>query len=406
MPDVIDLSEIGSDGDESLNQDDVVITDVREVPPERRAAGGGLRSAGVTIYLPDGPHVVPSVVRPPERVSFEGGVGAPSPANNINRTPTPGAPGGRHGPVMGRAEEPRWRIYLRTGRRASTRANSSVNRRGRGSGDPESSSAPDRWYHIVPDSVDRHGRDGEYNIPFDIVGSHRHERRFWQDTMGYAFDEDGEQGDVDGEYHIRPRRGYNTPGIWDLPFGPNRNDDVPQELMDMIHQREEAHFDRVRQANLNSTQSYQQAIEDRIKSIREPYTTRIEPEEEYVCCLCAVTLGEGLPSEFIGNKEKRPLVALQEVDDVRAPFKAMNLVTDADRDLSKRIFIAKCGHTYCGRCVNSISRVRATLKTMKRKFKRTDNDIDNPFICAPGKCVAPDCSKAITGKTAFIEMFL
>lgn len=181
---------------------------------------------------------------------------------------------------------------------------------------------------------------------------------------------------------------------------------VDQHIMNIIEQRENQEADKKRNINESATKAYHDYCEEKIKSIKAPYTTTLDPEEDYVCILCGVTLGEGLPEEFRGNIKHTKLEKLQEENDVTAPYQALNLITDADRDLAKRIFISTCGHTYCGRCVKNISGVKAILKEKKNKFKKTDKDIDNPFIYAPSKCIAPGCNIGLVAKRRFNEIFV
>lgn len=181
---------------------------------------------------------------------------------------------------------------------------------------------------------------------------------------------------------------------------------VDQHIMGIIEQRENQEADKKRSINENATKQYQKISEDKIANIKAPFTTTIDPEEDYVCILCGVTLGEGISDDFRGNVIHSKLEQLQEENDVRAPYQALNLVTDADRDLSKRIFMSTCGHTYCGRCVKNISNVKSILKEKKVKFKRTDNNIDNPFVYAPSKCIALNCGIGLGARRRFNEIFV
>jgi hypothetical protein len=349
MTEVIDLSE----------EEDVIITDVRQVAPTSQAPQ---RQRGVTIQLPDGPLLIPGEEEPaPERASF---------ANAMNP------------------------VRLRLRRAAPTRRQTrNAERQDR------------RWMEqrLIQRRALQEQRHMEELRTMEQQGrlTHNiHTRQPFMFNMFRFFQEYGHGNDYDEDddpdYHPRLR----------LNWGTDNGDQVSQELLDMIQRREDAEFDRKRSRNLDNTTSVQKEMDRRISLIKEPFTTKIDPEEEYVCCLCAVKLGEGLPQDFSGNKLRKPLAALQEQDDVQAPYRAMDLITDADRDLSKRIFIAACGHTYCGRCVKNISGVRAALKESKKKFRKAENDIKNPFIYAPGSCVGPGCMKRLMGKKAFVEMFL
>lgn len=188
--------------------------------------------------------------------------------------------------------------------------------------------------------------------------------------------------------------------------GNNAYDQVDQHIMNIIEQREREETEKKILRNTSATESHKKLRLERIQQIKTPFTTKIDTDEDYVCTLCGVTLGEGVPNDFKGNVSNTLLPVLQEQNDVQAPYQAISMVTDADRDLSKRIFMSSCGHTYCGRCVKNISNVGAVLKQMKPKPKSTDNSIGNPYIYAPPKCVGPDCKVNLRSRTRFWEVFI
>lgn len=67
-----------------------------------------------------------------------------------------------------------------------------------------------------------------------------------------------------------------------------------------------------------------------IPSVTRPgYTRGINKQKQLICPMCDIELGIGIPES---DKDLS--------------------ITEGDRLLSKRIFFARCGHTYCGRCVN------------------------------------------------------
>lgn len=194
-------------------------------------------------------------------------------------------------------------------------------------------------------------------------------------------------------------------GHGDYP-GNNAFDQVDQHIMNIIEQREREETEKKILRNTSATENHKKTRFAQIEQIKSPFTTKIDTEEDYVCTLCGVTLGEGVPNDFKGNVSNTLLPVLQEQNDVQAPYQAISMVTDADRDLSKRIFMSTCGHTYCGRCVKNISNIGAVLKKMKPKPKSTDNSIGNPYIYAPPKCVGPDCKVNLRSRTRFWEVFI
>ncbi|KAH3682465.1 hypothetical protein WICPIJ_006558 [Wickerhamomyces pijperi] len=188
---------------------------------------------------------------------------------------------------------------------------------------------------------------------------------------------------------------------------PNGNrDEIGQDIMAMLERRDNADFDARAKKNQQLTEIHQKKIQGASESLKSPYTSTIEEDEEYVCVLCGVVLGVGIPDGFKGDRSNSILVQLQEKYDVLAPYQASKLISDVDSDLSKRIFFAKCGHTYCGRCVKNISNFKTPPRTKKSKGGADENSIDNPRVFAPGKCVADDCGSGLKGKTKFQEAFL
>ena len=74
-----------------------------------------------------------------------------------------------------------------------------------------------------------------------------------------------------------------------------------------------------------------------------------------VCELCNIELGEGVPEDFQGDVryDSKFQHYCQEYE-CTAPWFCIYPFTKVDIDLSKRAFISKCGHLFCGRCVKNI----------------------------------------------------
>lgn len=131
------------------------------------------------------------------------------------------------------------------------------------------------------------------------------------------------------------------------------------------------------------------------------HTNKISADDNLVCELCSVCLGEGAPEEFKGDpKYDLNFAKYAEEYQTQAPWFCVNPFTDADHDLSKRVFASKCGHTFCGRCVKNI----AGRPSRKPKDAPSGFTIKNPSIFAPTKCPAKDCGKKFVSK-AFTEVF-
>lgn len=135
------------------------------------------------------------------------------------------------------------------------------------------------------------------------------------------------------------------------------------------------------------------------------HTTNITPEENLLCELCGIQLGEGIPEDFVANPRYNDSLEKYSADfRVQAPWFCITQCLDSDRALSKRVFVSKCGHVFCGRCIKNIGN-----RAPRRRSKKRDQEvtIDNPLISAPRKCPAEGCSHQFSrGNRAFTELFL
>ncbi|CAN6597310.1 hypothetical protein TRVA0_001S04082 [Trichomonascus vanleenenianus] len=107
---------------------------------------------------------------------------------------------------------------------------------------------------------------------------------------------------------------------------------------------------------------------------RKGYTRGITKDAKLVCPNCSVELGEGVPDETDEDREA-----------IRR-----NGYSDMDVLLSKRVFFSKCGHVYCGKCVNRIINYN----------RRIHKDI-------PSQCVAEGCQQRFRKNTkgTFTEIY-
>lgn len=123
------------------------------------------------------------------------------------------------------------------------------------------------------------------------------------------------------------------------------------------------------------------------------YTNDIKENIDVCCELCGVILGDGIEDDFKPDpRYNNDIEKYMKMYRVHAPWFCIKQCTQADIDLSKRIFRSRCGHVFCGRCVRNIG-------NKPRKLKATMGiTIDNPQYYAPKKCPAPDCKKQFTVK--------
>ena len=90
----------------------------------------------------------------------------------------------------------------------------------------------------------------------------------------------------------------------------------------------------------------------------------------------------------------------------QAPWFCVYPFTEVDIELSKRIFVAKCGHLFCGRCVKNIGnrpKLRKS-KTSNANSSTAEISILNPKFYAPSTCPELQCQKKFLSKS-FTEFY-
>lgn len=139
---------------------------------------------------------------------------------------------------------------------------------------------------------------------------------------------------------------------------------------------------------------------------------KIKENDEYediaICCLCGVDISCGIPDDFKGISEQDSEVSFESLVQkygISCPYKSLASPTILDRDLSKRTFVSKCGHTFCGRCYLRISSASEATKSFTRKQLKKLIGPANPAIYGPSVCPAPDCNAKIRAKGRMTEIF-
>lgn len=166
-----------------------------------------------------------------------------------------------------------------------------------------------------------------------------------------------------------------------LPLFFGGDDDAMREVAAMENRELEDKF----RTQKRHAAPFKERMEMAIQKLPEEYSSKLSPEIEAVCPLCGVVLGEGIPDDFKHvegdfSKEQNYLGEIQRLG-CQAPYQLLNLVTDLDRELSRKVYFARCGHVYCGRCAQRIAgRGAGRVKGAK--------NIDNPGVFAPKRCVA------------------
>lgn len=136
-----------------------------------------------------------------------------------------------------------------------------------------------------------------------------------------------------------------------------------------------------------------------------------EWEEVAVCCLCGVELGVGIPDDFEGMTKEDRSVSFEVLTakyESFCPYQSLARPTKIDRDLSKKTFVASCGHTYCGRCVVRIHNARSRCSSRESRKKWAElKGSSHPDNYGPKTCPATDCKQPIrSARSKMREAFL
>lgn len=199
------------------------------------------------------------------------------------------------------------------------------------------------------------------------------------------------------QYHQFISRIQGIPG---LGFGPHMRDDPAFE----------ADLQRAMRASMEDSLSNfgpKKVAHPEPPSTTTPGYTRSVRKRQVVCCaLCRSDLGVGVPSEPPKSSKTSPKK--------RKRFSRFSDLTDVERTLSKRMFFTKCGHVYCGLCVQNIRR-RRTSRQKKEDKTNINVDcitdfkgryVDTPFSLID-HCVVPGCKEKLPRSRGkfFKEMF-
>lgn len=200
-----------------------------------------------------------------------------------------------------------------------------------------------------------------------------------------------------------PRGGYGYAFHANMPFFSQPDQGVTANVMEAIRRSEEREMDQKREKedkiNLKTLEKKKEAV----SNISEGYTSTISATDDFVCELCAVVLGEGIPADFKPDPKFD-----DNIDEhaaklrTNAPWFCIRQCFEADFELLRRVFAAKCGHVFCGRCIKNIGS-RPTLKGRKKKEQAS---ILDPRVSAPRKCPVKNCGANFMGKKTFTELYL
>ena len=215
--------------------------------------------------------------------------------------------------------------------------------------------------------------------------------------------------------------------------GDDGNDDYEeartQSIIDMIQRLEETERDKEIKAFMDKTKGLQEEFHEKARELPYGYscnfditprvklkvtktgdseTVMVDDEEatsgKYmevpVCTLCGVELGVGIPDDFEGislEDRRETFEKLVEKYECHCPYQSLMRPSQLDRDLSRRTYIALCGHTFCGRCYTRVNNAREKSKMPKRKLTMLKGSA-NPDNYGPRLCPAENCGKIIRAK--------
>lgn len=236
---------------------------------------------------------------------------------------------------------------------------------------------------------------------FNMLEQRGHEarmrrRRFWEGMNNFNGDDHSESYDPDPV--------LNVLGFGGLGGAASSFDDDHQErsIMQVIERDNERALDKKLQDENRFNRKALKEKKDQIKREVQGYTSDIKHDENACCELCGITLGEGIPEDFKANSRyNQSLSEYSEQFGVLAPWFCFKSILDVDKELSKRVFLSKCGHLYCGRCIKNIG------NRPRRKLKRDEKllTIENPDISSPSICPSVGCEHKFKAKRSFIELY-
>ena len=224
---------------------------------------------------------------------------------------------------------------------------------------------------------------------------------------------------------------YGYPGSGTSGDGDNNDYEEArtQSIIDMIQRLEETERDKEIKAFMDKTKGLQDEFHEKARELPYGYscnfdttprvklkvtktgdseTVMVDDDEatsgKYmevpVCTLCGVELGVGIPDDFEGispEDRRETFEKLVEKYECHCPYQSLMRPSQLDRDLSRRTYIALCGHTFCGRCYTRVNNAREKSKMPKRKLAMLKGSA-NPENYGPRLCPAENCGKIIRAK--------
>lgn len=264
----------------------------------------------------------------------------------------------------------------------------------------------------------------------------RHNRRHFRIHMGVG----GGFGESLANYILMNANGNNV-GTGDASwfyngyYGGMDEEESTQNIVNMIQEREEREHDCRTKKFMEKTHSQQQSFVQRAIDLPDGYSASFDTapkvkldivrdgKQETVvvqddsvcdkwlevpaCTLCGVELGVGIPDEFGGISKLDRGVSFECLVykyQFHCPYQTLARPSQLDRDLSRRTFVAPCGHTYCGRCFARIDNARGKSRMAKKKLAQLKGSA-HPDNYGPKICPASGCKSAIRTRGKMREAF-
>lgn len=241
--------------------------------------------------------------------------------------------------------------------------------------------------------------------------------------------------DDEDDEDYRPRGYYMTER--DRLEAERREEERTQNIINMIQAREENERDKRVKLFMEGTKAQEKQYHDKANQLPDGYSSNFDTipkvkvkvvkngkEETLIledntseqdgiievpsCTLCGIELGVGIPDSFEGLNIKDKGVSFEylvEEYGFTCPYQSLLKPTQLDRDLSRRTYVAACGHTYCGRCYVRIENAKSKSKMTKKKLA-TLYGSSNPNNYGPRVCPADGCTSKLRTRGKMREMYL
>lgn len=261
----------------------------------------------------------------------------------------------------------------------------------------------------------------------------RNRRRHFRIHMGV---DGGGLGESLANYiMMNVNRNPEEAGNWGNEYDENDEEARTQSIVNMIQEREEMEHDIRTKKFMEKTKAQQELISKRSLELPDEYSASFDTEpkvkmdivkngkpetvivEDFdlasrfedipVCCLCGVELGVGIPDDFqVISKVDRGVSfeCLVYKYKFHCPYQSLAKPSQLDRDLSKRTFVASCGHTFCGRCFARIDNARSKSRMAKKRLSELKGS-SHPDNYGPKVCPAPGCKACLRSRGKMREAF-